>query len=90
MSSTHHEVVLSDPPVEGAVVRGYTTGPAIGGGTYKTEFFGTYRGVKVSDWSALDVHVIEDGQVGGVPQDVFHLPVWPVHATAARIRGEES
>lgn len=60
--------VFDTPLVVGEFVRGRNT-------TYGSDWGGTYRGIRASEWTGEPVHVIEDGYIRDTPQTVFTILV---------------
>ena len=62
------EETFDTPLVAGEFVRGRNV-------TYGTEWGGTYRGIRPSEWTDEPVHFIEDGYIGDTPQTCFTILV---------------
>ena len=57
-------------PVVGQLVSGHSDGPG-----YHSTWSGIYEGIRPSQWDGQPYHYFRNGEINGVPQSTFGLPV---------------
>jgi hypothetical protein len=73
---SRHTAKFTSDPVVGQIVYGTSEGDHGDGASYSTNWYGTYQGVRESEWDkGVQVHVFTDGILGSVPQSMFAIPV---------------